>query len=79
MERADAPLVCLACAQVFNESGAPTLKWLRQAKVPIVELDSSGTPEDLWSQLLVVGRLMRPAVAPVVGPAQAVDDGRCRL
>ena len=49
--------------QVFRESGEPTIEWLREAKVPIIELDCSGTPEDVWSQLLVVGRLMRPAVS----------------
>lgn len=48
--------------QVYHESGAPTLQWLRENRVPIIELDASGTPEDVWSQLLVVGRLMRPAV-----------------
>ena len=29
------------------------------------KLDCSGTPDDVWSQLLVVGRLMRPAVTGV--------------
>jgi adenylate kinase len=49
--------------QVYRESGAPTMAWLREARVPIIELDCSGTPEDVWAQLLVVGRLMRPVVA----------------
>jgi adenylate kinase family enzyme len=47
---------------VYHESGAPTLEWLRESRVPIIELDASGTPDDVWSQLLTVGRLMRPAV-----------------
>jgi adenylate kinase len=48
---------------VYKEAGSPTLDWLRERKVPIVELDSSGTPCETWNQLLVVGRLMRSAVA----------------
>ena len=49
--------------RTFREQGAPTLEWLREAKVPIVELDTSGTPDEVWSQLLTIGRLMRSAVA----------------
>ena len=30
--------------------------------MPIVELDCSGTKEDVWGQLTAIGRLMRPAV-----------------
>ena len=48
---------------VFRESQAPTMQWLREARVPIIELDCGGSPEDVWAQLLVVGRLMRPAVS----------------
>ena len=39
------------------------MAWLREQRVPIIELDCSGTPEEVWEQLLAVGRLMRPAVA----------------
>ena len=48
---------------VYNEACGPTLAWLRERKVPIIELDASGTPSRTWQQLLVVGRLMRSAVA----------------
>ena len=53
----------LARIRTYHESGEPTLEWLRQQHVPIVEVDCSGTPGDAWEQLLAVGRLMRPAVA----------------
>ena len=49
--------------KTFQREGAPTLAWLRDAKVPVVELDASGTEKDVWDQLLAVGRLMRFAVA----------------
>lgn len=47
----------------FHAQGGPTMEWLREVGVPIIEIDCSGTPEDVWNQLLSVGRLMRPAVA----------------
>ena len=37
------------------------MDWLREQHVPIVNLDCSGTPENVWDQLLAIGRLMRPA------------------
>ena len=49
--------------EVYKSSGQPTMDWLREKRVPIIELDASGTPYEVWSQLLVVGRLMRDAVA----------------
>lgn len=49
--------------EVFQESGRPTMQWLREARVPIIELDCAGTPDEVWSQLLTVGRLMRPAIS----------------
>ena len=39
----------------------PTMEWLHVQHVPIVNLDCSGTPENVWNQLLAIGRLMRPA------------------
>ena len=48
---------------VFRESSVSTLEWLRAGGVPIVELDCNGTPEEVWGQLLAIGRLMRCAVA----------------
>jgi adenylate kinase len=47
----------------FKAQGTPTLDWLRRAGVPIIELNCSGTPDDVWAQLIAVGRLMRGAVA----------------
>jgi adenylate kinase family enzyme len=37
-----------------------TMDWLREQHVPVVNLDCSGTPENVWQQLLAIGRLMRP-------------------
>ena len=48
---------------VYRESSAPTLEWLRGSGVPILQIDANGTPEDVWGQLLAIGRLMREAVA----------------
>lgn len=48
--------------ETFREQGAPTLAWLRGSGVPIIEIDANGTPDDVWGQLLAVGRLMRGAV-----------------
>jgi len=31
--------------------------------VPVVNLDCGGTPENVWQQLLAIGRLMRPAAS----------------
>ena len=53
--------------ETFHAQGRPTIQWLREAGVPIIELDVTGTPDDVWNQLLVVGRLMRPAVALTAG------------
>ena len=38
------------------------MSWLKEIKVPIVELDCSGSKDDVWGQLMAIGRLMRPAV-----------------
>jgi adenylate kinase len=38
-----------------------TMDWLRQQRVPVVNLDCSDTPDHVWSQLVAIGRLMRPA------------------
>ena len=56
------------------------MDWLKSQKVPIVELDCSGTKEEVWEQLMAIGRLMRPAVKiPPVGqlsrqPESEVND-----
>ena len=38
------------------------MDWLKKIKVPIVEIDCSGSKEEVWQQLMAIGRLMRPAV-----------------
>jgi len=47
--------------RTFHKFHQPTIEWLREQHVPIVNLDCSGTPENVWQQLLAIGRLMRPA------------------
>ena len=46
--------------RTFHKYHKPTMDWLREQHVPVVNLDCSGTPEIVWDQLLAVGRLMRP-------------------
>lgn len=46
--------------RTFHKYHKPTMDWLREQHVPIVNLDCTGTPEIVWDQLLAVGRLMRP-------------------
>jgi len=47
--------------RTFHKFHHPTMQWLREQHVPVVNLDCSGTPENVWEQLLAIGRLMRPA------------------
>ena len=47
---------------VYRQQSEPTLEWLRASRVPIVELDSSGAREEMWSGLKAIGRLMRNIV-----------------
>ncbi|KAL7480932.1 hypothetical protein ACHAW6_006601 [Cyclotella cf. meneghiniana] len=55
----------------YHKHHKPTMDWLKSIRVPIVELDCSGTKEDVWQQLMAIGRLMRPAVKiPPVGQLQ---------
>jgi adenylate kinase len=59
----------------YHKHHKPTMDWLKSIKVPIVELDCSGTKEDVWQQLMAIGRLMRPAVKiPPVGVGQPVQQ-----
>ena len=46
----------------YHKHHRPTMSWLKEIRVPIVELDCSGSKEDVWGQLTAIGRLMRPAV-----------------
>lgn len=59
----DNPETAARRLRVYHDSSAPTLAWLEARGVPIVELDCNGTQENVWSQLLAIGRLMRGAVA----------------
>mmetsp|Transcript_5178 Transcript_5178/g.11426 ORF Transcript_5178/g.11426 Transcript_5178/m.11426 type:complete len:434 (+) Transcript_5178:204-1505(+) len=53
-----------------------TMDWLKHIRVPIVELDCSGSKEDVWGQLMAIGRLMRPAVKiPPVGSSIQQEMG----
>jgi len=47
--------------RTFHKYHKPTMDWLREQHVPVVNLDCGGTPENVWQQLLAIGRLMRPA------------------
>jgi len=46
----------------YHKHHPTTMSWLKEIRVPIVELDCSGSKEDVWQQLVAIGRLMRPAV-----------------
>lgn len=46
--------------RTFHKYHKPTMDWLKEQHVPIVHLDCSSTPENVWNQLLAIGRLMRP-------------------
>lgn len=50
--------------RTFHKSHKQTMDWLRDQHIPIVNLDCSGTPENVWNQLLAIGRLMRPMAMP---------------
>jgi len=54
--------VALQRLRTYHKSHGPTLEWLRECHVPVINLDCSGTPESVWDQLVAIGRLMRPAV-----------------
>mmetsp|Transcript_42313 Transcript_42313/g.49456 ORF Transcript_42313/g.49456 Transcript_42313/m.49456 type:complete len:180 (+) Transcript_42313:977-1516(+) len=47
--------------RTYHKYHRPTMEWLREHHVPVVNLDCSMTPENVWAQLLAIGRLMRPA------------------
>ena len=40
----------------------------------IVNLDCSGTPDNVWDQLLAIGRLMRPAAQHRQDDEATMDD-----
>jgi len=52
--------MCLFCLPNNDECRAHHIEYHIHL-VPIVNLDCSGTSENVWNQLLAIGRLMRPA------------------
>jgi len=54
----------------YHKHHHATMSWLKEIHVPIVEIDCSGSKEDVWGRLMAIGRLMRPAVKL---PPQATD------
>lgn len=46
--------------RTYHKYHHSTMEWLRGQHVPVVNLDCSGTPENVWEQLSAIGRLMRP-------------------
>lgn len=51
--------------RTFHKYHKPTMDWLREQHVPIVNLDCSGTHQNVFNQLLAIGRLMRPTAQKV--------------
>jgi hypothetical protein len=43
----------------YHKHHKPTMDWLKSIRVPIVKLDCLGSKEDVWQQLMTIGRLMR--------------------
>ena len=48
--------------RTFHKMHRTTMDFLHENHVPIVNLDCSGTADQVWNQLLAIGRLVRPAV-----------------
>ncbi|KAL3782949.1 hypothetical protein ACHAW5_002730 [Stephanodiscus triporus] len=57
----------------YHKHHGPTMSWLKEIRVPIVELDCSGSKDDVWGQLTAIGRLMRPAVRLPVQQKRSSD------
>jgi adenylate kinase len=47
--------------RTYHKSQRPTMDWLQDQCVPIINLNGNGTADQVWEQLLAIGRLMRPA------------------
>eukprot|EP00571_Detonula_confervacea_P013793 CAMPEP_0172300180 /NCGR_PEP_ID=MMETSP1058-20130122/2319_1 /TAXON_ID=83371 /ORGANISM="Detonula confervacea, Strain CCMP 353" /LENGTH=458 /DNA_ID=CAMNT_0013009875 /DNA_START=4 /DNA_END=1380 /DNA_ORIENTATION=+ len=58
----------------YHKHHHSTMSWLKEIRVPIVELDCSGSKCDVWQQLMAIGRLMRPAVKLPVQQASVVTQ-----
>jgi adenylate kinase len=63
--------------RTFHKYHHSTMDWLSEQHVPIVNLDCSGTSENVWNQLLAIGRLMRPAtqLSSIAEPPALFDEG----
>ena len=48
--------------RTYHKYHPSTMDWLKGNHVPIVNLDCSGSPDNVWDQLLAIGRLMRPVI-----------------
>ncbi|CAJ1953308.1 unnamed protein product [Cylindrotheca closterium] len=46
--------------RTYHKYHHSTMEWLREQHIPVVNLDCSGSPENVWEQLSAIGRLMRP-------------------
>lgn len=66
IERTDVPMPgnldhAITKLRKFKQHHTATMGLLREEHVPIVNLDCTGSKENVWEQLLAIGRLMRPA------------------
>mmetsp|Transcript_30093 Transcript_30093/g.63388 ORF Transcript_30093/g.63388 Transcript_30093/m.63388 type:complete len:446 (-) Transcript_30093:152-1489(-) len=65
--------------KTYHKHHRPTMEWLKSIRVPIVELDCSGSKDEVWGQLMAIGRLMRPAVKiPQAGQEVLAQNARQR-
>jgi adenylate kinase len=46
--------------RTYHKYHNSTMEWLREQHVPVVNLDCSRSPDNVWQQLSAIGRLMRP-------------------
>lgn len=46
--------------RTYHKYHHSTMDWLREQHIPVVNLDCSGTADNVWEQLSAIGRLMRP-------------------
>eukprot|EP00339_Tiarina_fusa_P017771 CAMPEP_0117008202 /NCGR_PEP_ID=MMETSP0472-20121206/7801_1 /TAXON_ID=693140 ORGANISM="Tiarina fusus, Strain LIS" /NCGR_SAMPLE_ID=MMETSP0472 /ASSEMBLY_ACC=CAM_ASM_000603 /LENGTH=392 /DNA_ID=CAMNT_0004710173 /DNA_START=114 /DNA_END=1292 /DNA_ORIENTATION=+ len=60
--------------RTYHKYQNSTMEWLREQHVPVVNLDGSGTAENVWEQLTSIGRLMRGAV--VLNKPNKVTDAK---
>ena len=60
--------------RMYHKYHAPMMDWLRNYHVPVVNLDCSGSPDNVWEQLLAIGRLMRKATNHTVQDINASEE-----